>query len=204
VHHRVKNNLQIVSSLLNLQAHGIQDPATLSMFQESQNRIRSMALIHEKLYRSEDFARIDFANYIQDLALQLFRSFGIFSGSVQLKVDIQDIYLDINSAIPSGLIVNELVSNALKHAFPEIRKNPYAVPDKKGLIRISMTEEDDRFLVLRIQDNGIGFPDNVDYRDTTSLGLKVVLALVEQLEGDIELERKNGTSFIIRFPKQIP
>ncbi|MBN1893556.1 PAS domain S-box protein [bacterium] len=201
LHHRVKNNLQIVSSLLNLQAHSVQDPATLSMFQESQNRIRSMALIHEKLYRSDDFARIDFANYIQDLAHQLFRSFGIFSGAVQLKVEIQGIYLDINSAIPSGLIVNELVSNALKHAFPEIRKNPSGASDRKRWIRISM-EEDGRFLMLRIQDNGAGFPENLNYRDTASLGLKVVMALVEQLEGEIELERKNGTSFIIRFPKQ--
>jgi PAS domain S-box-containing protein len=202
LHHRVKNNLQIVSSLLNLQAHNVQDPAMLSIFQESQNRIRSMALIHEKLYRSDDFARIDFANYIQDLAHQLFRSFGIFSGAVQLKVDIQGIYLDINSAIPSGLIVNELVSNALKHAFPEIRKNPYNAPDKKRHIQISMEEEGGRFLVLKIQDNGVGFPDNLDYRDTPSLGLKVVMALVEQLEGEIELARKNGTAFIIRFPKQ--
>lgn len=186
IHHRVKNNLQIISSLLNLQSKYIKDVSAIEMFKESRNRIRSMTLIHEKLYRSKDLAHIDLPEYIQNLSSNLFRSYN--SGSVTLKTQIDDILLGIDTAIPCGLIINELVSNSLKHAFPEHR----------GEITVSLLWNDPNY-TLMVKDTGKGFPADVDFRNTESLGLQLVCTLTEQLSGEIVLDRSNGTAWSITF-----
>ena len=186
VHHRVKNNLQIISSLLNLQSKYIKDNEALEMFKESRNRIRSMTLIHEKLYRSKDLANIDVAEYIQNLSSNLFRSYS--AGRVSLKTQVDDILLGIDTVIPCGLIINELVSNSLKHAFPE----------KQGEIFVNLHRDVGKFTLI-VRDNGIGIPQNVDFRNTDSLGLQLVCTLTDQLDGAIELNRAGGTEFKITF-----
>lgn len=188
IHHRVKNNLQVISSLLNLQSQGIQDKKILEVFQESQNRIRSMALIHEKLYRSSDLARVDFAEYIRNLASFLIRSYR--SRAVQLDLQASDIYLSIDNAVPCGLIVNELISNALKHAF---------VDGREGEICVAMQQLADQRVKLIVRDNGVGLPKDVDYMNTGSLGLQLVTMLVQQLEGILEIRNNAGAEFEIRF-----
>ncbi|MBD2103040.1 histidine kinase dimerization/phosphoacceptor domain -containing protein [Leptolyngbya sp. FACHB-261] len=190
IHHRVKNNLQIISTLLGLQSGYVKDEQALTMFKDSQNRIRSMALIHEKLYRSKDLSRIDFAEYILDLSSNLLRSYTASSQEVSLKVEAKDIWLNIDTAIPCGLIINELVSNSLKHAFPEV--------SDKSEILITIVESGNRF-AMTIRDNGIGFPQNLDFRNTESLGLELVCTLTEQLEGNIELDSGQGTAFTVTF-----
>jgi PAS domain S-box-containing protein len=186
VHHRVKNNLQIISSLLNLQSKYVKDNQALEMFKESRNRIRSMTLIHEKLYRSKDLANLDVAEYIQNLSSNLFRSYN--SGRVSLKTEVEDILLGIDTAIPCGLIINELISNSLKYAFPE----------RQGEIFVDLHRDDGK-LTLIVRDNGVGFPENVDFRNTDSLGLQLVCTLTDQLDGAIELNRAGGTEFKITF-----
>jgi PAS domain S-box-containing protein len=190
IHHRVKNNLQVVSSLLSLQSGYAKDREALEMFKESQNRVRSMALIHEKLYQSKDFARIDIAGYIQDLTTSLFRSYGTSAADIKLNIDVKDIFLDINTSIPCGLIINELVSNSLKHAFPDGRE---------GEIKIAMQRINENKIKLIVGDNGIGFPKDIDFRNTESLGMQVVITLAEQLDGTIELDKSSGTTFRIGF-----
>ena len=190
IHHRVKNNLQVISSLLNLQAGYVDDPETLSIFQDSQHRIRSMALIHEKLYRSANLARIDFADYIRDLGAYLFRSQNAEERDIKLDIQADDIFLDIDTAVPCGLILNELVTNTLKHAFPDGRT---------GETRIELTAGSNGQVGLVIGDNGVGFPADVDFRETESLGLQLVNSLVEQLDGVIEMHSKGGTEFKITF-----
>jgi PAS domain S-box-containing protein len=190
VHHRVKNNLQVISSLLNLQSRYVKDRQALEMFKESQSRVRSMALIHEKLYQSEDLARIDIAGYIRDLISSLFRSYGASAAAIKVKTDVHDILLDINAAIPCGLIINELVSNCLKHAFPDGRG---------GKLVTELRSDNDKHCSLIVSDNGIGFPEDIDFRNTESLGMQLVITLVEQLDGSIELDRSSGTAFRIRF-----
>ena len=190
VHHRVKNNMQVIYSLLNLQSERIEDPQTQKMFKESQNRVKSMAMIHEKLYRSEDLARINFAEYLRSLTADLFRSYKAGSDGIQLKVDVQDVFLGIDTAIPCGLITNELVSNSLKYAF---------LAGTKGEIRIELLKGKNREFILNVSDNGIGFPENLDFRNTESLGLQLVNTLTEQLGGTIELIRSSGTTFRIIF-----
>jgi PAS domain S-box-containing protein len=190
IHHRVKNNLQVISSLLHLQARGIEDQDVLETLQESQHRVRSMALIHEKLYRSEDLARVDFGSYVQDLATFLFRSYRSRRGAVHLSVDADGVSLPIDAAVPCGLIINELVSNALKHAFSDGRE---------GEIRVTLGADAARRIRLTISDNGVGFPAEVDYRETPSLGLQLVNTLVDQLDGEIELYNGKGSRFEITF-----
>jgi PAS domain S-box-containing protein len=192
VHHRVKNNLQVISSLLNLQSQHIKDKESLEMFQESQNRVRSMALIHEKLYTSEDLAHIDIAAYIQDLTASLFSAYPV-NNAIKITIAITDIFLTITTAIPCGLIINELVTNALKHAFPH---------QQKGTITVSMTPSTNDSLILTVSDTGIGFPEGIDFRNTATLGMQLVISLVEQLEGTITLDRSEGTRFRIEFRKQ--
>ncbi len=192
VNHRVKNNLQVISSLLNLQVKHIKDPADVEVFRECQNRVKSMVFIHEKLYKSQDFARIDFSSYVRTLTGTLFQSYGVLSDRVSLDIDVQDgLTLGVDRAIPCGLIVNELVSNALKYAFPE---------DRTGLIRIS-AKSSDGIYKLRVSDNGKGIPPGLDYRHTQSLGMQLVNTLTDQLEGAIELETGSdtGTMFTITF-----
>jgi PAS domain S-box-containing protein len=192
VHHRVKNNLQVISSLLNLQSRHITDKASRAMFKESQSRIRAMALIHEKLYTSEALAHIDIAEYMQDLTASLFSTYTV-RNKIKVNIAITDIFLTITTAIPCGLIINELVTNALKHAFPH---------QQDGTITISMTPSTNDSLILTVSDTGIGFPKDIDFRNTTTLGMQLVTSLVEQLEGTITLDRSEGTRFRIEFRKQ--
>jgi PAS domain S-box-containing protein len=189
IHHRVKNNLQAISSLLYLQSRNVKDQETFEMFQDSQNRVKSMSLVHERLYQSQDLARVDFAEYVRNLANHLFRSYGGNTNVIQLRLNVNDVFLGVDTAIPCGLIINELVSNSLKHAFPEGRA---------GEIRIELRADDGQ-LTLMVSDNGVGFLEDLDFRDTASLGLQLVNMLVEQLEGTIELDRSGGTAFKITF-----
>jgi two-component sensor histidine kinase len=189
IHHRVKNNLQVISSLLYLQSQNIVDKPSLEMFLDSRNRVRSMALVHERLYQSRDLARVDFAEYIRNLVSYLFRSYEVHSNVIKQKINIADVSLGIDAAVPCGLILNELVSNSLKHAFPD---------GTAGEIRIGLSSDNDKF-TLMVSDNGVGFPKDLDLRNTQSLGLQLVNTLVDQLEGTIELDRSGGTAFEITF-----
>jgi two-component sensor histidine kinase len=192
IHHRVKNNMQIITSLLNLQSRYVKDKHDLEIFMDSQNRVKSMALIHEELYQSEDLAGIDFADYVQKLASHLFSLYSVSTAVIKLSINIKDVLLDINTAIPCGLIINELVSNSLKYAFPD---------GQEGEIRIKLYASKDDTFSLIVHDNGIGLSEDLDFRDTESLGLQLVTSLVEQLEGTIELDRSEGTAFKIVFEK---
>jgi two-component sensor histidine kinase len=191
IHHRVKNNLQIVHSLLGLQSNNIGDETVLSMMRESQNRIRSMALIHQTLYESKDFARVDFRNFLDSLLPTLISSYGVGSERVKLSVQSIDVQLPINAAIPCGLVVNELISNSLKHAFPE---------DREGEISVQLAHQSPETVVLRVSDNGIGIPDKFDVEQTTTLGLQLVTMLVDQLGGELTIQRANPTRFSVSFP----
>jgi len=188
IHHRTKNNLMIISSLLNLQSKYIKDEKTLNIFRESQNRAKSMALIHEKFYGSEDLGKIDFGEYIRNLAAELFHSYAL-DPKIKLNLNVEDIKLDINTAVPMGLIVNELISNCMKHAFPD---------EREGEIKIYLRTFGEK-LMLTVSDNGIGFPEGLDYKKTESLGLQLVQNLVKQIEGKIEFERSPETTFKIIF-----
>jgi PAS domain S-box-containing protein len=193
IHHRVKNNLQVISSLLSLKAGTIKDRETLQIFKECQSRVRSMALLHEKLYQSGDLASIDFSAYVRELAATLFGSYGVEPGNISLEVCAPGILLGIDSAVPCGLIVNELVSNCLKHAFPGGRP---------GEIRIELVRRDDNNLnklVLRVSDNGVGLPEDIDFENLGSLGLRIVRTLTEQLNGALEFDNSGGTQFTISF-----
>jgi len=190
IHHRVKNNMQIISSLFNLQAGYIKDEEALRILKEGQTRIRSMALVHEKLYQSGDLSKIDLAGYIQSLSVHLFHVYLVDPNQVRLETEFEEVPLDINSAVPCGLILNELISNALKHAFPAGRK---------GVLTIRLRRRKDGAVELRIADNGVGFPEGLDFRRTESLGLQIVSLLVGQLEGTIKLAGKNGTAFTVAF-----
>ena len=190
IHHRVKNNMQVISSLLNLQSRQIKDPFVLEMFKESQRRIRSMALIHERLYQSSDFSRIEFSQYLRNLATHLFHSYQVDASRVYLKIEAEEVHLNINTAIPCGLIVNELVSNALKHGFPEGRS---------GELGIDLRRAEGDAYVLRVKDDGVGFPEELDFRKTETLGLQIVNTLVSQIDASIDLVRDKGTEFTIHF-----
>lgn len=191
IHHRVKNNLQVVSSLLNLQSRYITDPADVELFKESQNRVQSMALVHEKLYQSKDLARIDFSSYIDSLMKNLFYSYAIGRDNLSMKADLQPISMSVDVAVPCGLIVNELISNSLKHAFPEGRA---------GEIHVCIHEANGR-VVIEVADNGVGLPEDYDFHTSDSLGLQLVNMLVEQLDGSVSLEREKGTRFTITFTR---
>ncbi|MCE8423419.1 MAG: PAS domain S-box protein [Candidatus Methanoperedens sp.] len=191
IHHRVKNNMQVISGLLMLQEEFSNDEKVSGIIKESQNRIDSMALIHEKLYRSESVSKIDIKEYVDDLASGLFESYGITESKVSLNVNAENISMGIEAAIPCGLIINELVSNSLKHAFPA---------GKKGEIEISLRPIGDDIIELLARDNGVGIPKGIDFRKTESLGLHIVNILVEnQLHGEITMNKNKGTEFRIRF-----
>lgn len=189
IHHRVKNNLQIISSLLNLQESYVEDDEALNVLQESQNRVLSMAMIHEMLYDSKDLSTVNFSSYIQNLVYDLFNSYGINTSNVNLHLKVDEIHLNIETAVPCGLIISELVSNCLKYAFPE----------KCGNLNIDFHPRDLDEFELIIEDDGIGLPEDMNYKNTDSLGLRLVNSLVEQLDGSIELDKSHGTKFIIRF-----
>jgi PAS domain S-box-containing protein len=190
IHHRVKNNLQIISSLLNLQSKYIGDPQALQMFIDSQNRVKSMALIHEILFQSRDIAKIDFSEYIKNISAHLFRSYGAYSKKIGLVINVKDIMLDVDTAIPCGLIVTELVSNSLKYAF---------IDGREGSIYIELSSDNHESLTLIVCDNGLGLPIHVDLQNMDSLGLKLVAALANQLAGTVQLDRSYGTTFRITF-----
>jgi len=189
IHHRVKNNLMIISSLLNLESRYIKDKASKEIFKESQNRARAMALIHEKLYQSTDLKRIDFGYYIRSLTTELFHTYNADPSFIKLKINVEDIFLDINTSIPLGLIINELITNSLKYAFPEGRR---------GEINVDFHPQDDQY-ELKVKDNGIGFPGDIDFQNTDSLGLQIVNSLTGQIDGEIELNNTHGTEFKINF-----
>ncbi|MGD2250139.1 MAG: histidine kinase dimerization/phosphoacceptor domain -containing protein [Candidatus Methanofastidiosia archaeon] len=189
IHHRVKNNMQIISSLLSLQSNYITDEKYKEMLKESQNRIKSMALIHEKLYQSKDLENINFKEYITTMVNELARSYK--GQGIALTVDVDNISFGVDIAVPCGLIINELVSNALKHAFP----------DKKGEIKVGL-HTGDGVIKLQIADNGVGIPEDMNFRTTETLGLRLVTILAEdQLKGEIRLNRDKGTEFCIVFRK---
>jgi PAS domain S-box-containing protein len=190
IHHRVKNNLQVISSLLYLQSEQVADPQVRTVLQDSQNRVRSMALIHEKLYQAKDQVRVDMAEYIQNLSNYLFRSYTAHAGRIQLSVDVAAIQLAIDTAMPCGLIINELVSNALKHGFPDGRS---------GEIYIQLAQDDDGTYRLLVGDTGIGLPQTISPVKTSSLGLQLVHTLVRQLDGTVEFATEGGAQFHIRF-----
>ncbi|AKB14553.1 histidine kinase dimerization/phosphoacceptor domain -containing protein [Methanosarcina thermophila] len=229
IHHRIKNNLQVISTLLYLESGNFTDKDVIEAFRDSQHRVKSMALVHEKLYQSEDMVSVDFADYIKNLADYLFQSYSLDSGKVSLKLDIDKVFLGMDTAVPLGIIVNELVSNSLKHAFAGKKEGEIYIELRKSKEEcLSWQEEDpgnsgdressrlingindlkgakdskeDR-LTLIVRDNGRGFPEELDFRDTTSLGLQLVTTLVDQIDGEIELDRSMGTEFKISFSRR--
>ncbi|MBF0465209.1 MAG: PAS domain S-box protein [Nitrospirae bacterium] len=191
IHHRVKNNMQIISSLLSLQTEKISDTNLQNIFKDSQNRIKAMALIHEKLYQSSNLAVIDVAEYIQDLSSELFHSYNTYSDTVELKLDIDIGSFDIDLIVPCGLVLNELLSNALKSAFPSGRK---------GIIMISFNRNPDDKYLLVVSDDGIGISEEFDINKTESLGLQLVIDLITiKLNGTIDIDRTMGTKFTMIF-----
>jgi two-component sensor histidine kinase len=190
IHHRVKNNLQVISSLLSMQGRGIRDPEMLAKFKDSESRVKTMALIHEKLYRSDDLAKVDFADYVQNLTSYLRRSFMTSSQNVAIMNDIEAVKLGVDVAVPSGLIINELVSNSLKHAFPD---------NRRGKIIIDFREMAPGEYRLKVSDNGIGFPENFDLQRSNSLGMQLVTTLASQISGTLEIDRSEGTAFRLTF-----
>jgi len=195
VYHRTKNNMAAISSLLHLQYARIEDEHVLHMYKDTENRIQSMALVHEKLYRSKDLANIDLKEYILDLAYMVFENYQVSRGQIALTFDIESpVVVSTDSAIPCGLILNELLSNALKYAF---------LDDRTGEISIALHATDEGDIELRVRDNGVGLSEDFDFRNTDSLGLELVTMFAEhQLGGSVELKVDNGTEFLIRFKKR--
>jgi PAS domain S-box-containing protein len=194
IHHRVKNNLQIVSSVLDLQGSYVKtDPIAVNVLKESQNRVFSMALIHEMLYQSKDLNKINFDDYIKSLISHLLHSYRL-EIQVNSVIDVKDVSLNIETAVPCGLIISELVSNSLKYAFEN---------EKSGEVQISLKSKGNEYELI-VSDNGVGFPENLDIKNIKlSLGLQLVNALVNQLDGSIELDRSQGTRYTIKFKEQI-
>jgi two-component sensor histidine kinase len=221
VHHRVKNNMQVISSLLKLQSFHIEDPALKAIFKDSENRISSMAKVHERLYRTEDLAHIDFGDYINSLAIDIFHSFGAKASNIRLRVDVEDVALPIDTAIPCGLIINELITNAIKYAFPDDRKGELVIEMRRitisdlgsGNADLKSPIPDPKFggqseirnpksqieIELIVRDNGVGIPEGLDWKTSKTLGLNLVTSLTKQIRGEIELNRENGTGWRIGF-----
>ena len=194
IHHRVKNNLQIISSLLKLQAGRVKDDYVKKVFQESKNRITAMALVHEILYQSEDLAEIDLKQYIMYIGKNLFKIFGTRSRHMKFKVEGDDIFLEINQAVPIGLMLNEIISNSLKHAFQDGQEGEISVHS-------ALTKAGEVQLVLK--DNGRGIPEHIEYRNAKTLGMRLIYGLVkEQLKGSLILSRHPGTQYTIKFKKK--
>jgi PAS domain S-box-containing protein len=191
VHHRVKNNLQVISSILNLQSGYITDESLLSIFKESQDRIKSMALIHEKLYQSSELTNIDFREYVETLSATLFHSYAL-GQNVKFSTKVADVLMDIDVAVQLGLLLNELCSNAMKHAFPD---------NRAGELTIELgAAKDAGFYTLSVADNGVGLPDDFDMEKTASMGMRLISAMVTQLEGTLKIEKTGGTKFSVTFP----
>ena len=189
IHHRVKNNLQIICSLLNLQSSAIEDEEILDLFKESQSRVRLMALVHEKLYQSDSLERINLRDYIQSLATYWLRSYEINPNAVAISTDIENIFLGIDTAVSCGLIVNEMVSNSLKYAFSN---------SMKGTIEIKARLTDKEHFFIEYRDNGVGLPPDIDIVNATTLGLQLISSLTEQLSGELEVISEQGTAFKLK------
>jgi PAS domain S-box-containing protein len=198
IHHRVKNNMQVISSLLNLQSGLVKEEEYRRMFRESQARIRSMAMVHEQLYQTKNLTRIDFGKYSEQLTKELLQTFGASVRGIRMKIQISSVLLNINTAIPCGLIVNELVTNALKHAFPMKSASGVSKSKTENQIVLRMAKTKIGWK-LSVRDNGSGIPKNVDIQESQSIGMKIVYALVDQLGGKIRMENKAGTAFHIVF-----
>jgi len=190
IHHRVKNNLTVISSLLDLQSDTLQSPEVHALLKDSQQRIRSMALIHEQLYRADDLAWIDFAAYVRDLGAHVAYAYGIDTKRIRLTMSCEEVRLNLDTAIPCGLIVQELLSNCFKHAFPG---------DRTGDIRLTLHTAAYETYILSVSDTGVGVPAGLDFRQTTSLGLQLICLLTEQLNGTVTLDQHHGTTFTITF-----
>ncbi len=190
VHHRVKNNMQVISSILSLQAKTVKNPIIRGYMEESQDRIRTMALVHENLYKTKSFSDIDFSDYIKKLTNNIFRSYGVDRSKIMINFDIDKVYLTLDVGIPCGLIINELISNAIKYAF---------VDRDKGKITICLKKSGDKKLKLAVKDNGVGISKIIDFKNTATLGLQLVTTLSDQIGGKIKLIRKEGTEFQILF-----
>ena len=188
IHHRVKNNLQIISSLLNLQSSYIKDEEAFEVFKESQNRVKSMAMIHEKLYQSGNFAEINVAEYLKSLTENIYSSYGINMNIIKLKINAENIFLDINKAVPCFLLINEVITNSIKHAFPDGRSG-----------KITIDFHEDGGYIISIKDDGIGLPKNLNINKTETLGMQLINALTSQLDGNLEVKSNGGTEFIVHF-----
>lgn len=192
IHHRVKNNLHVIESLLNMQMTSIQDPQTIQEFRIIEGRIKSMALIHEQLYKSENLAEIDFSDYAPNLITRLFHAYQTKPGRIRLHTDIDKILLNISTAIPCGLIMNELISNCFKHAFTN---------REKGKITVSVKADNDDSFTLTVSDDGVGFPENKGIESPKTLGLKIITGLTRQIDGtlDFHSSKESGTTFKMKF-----
>jgi PAS domain S-box-containing protein len=193
IHHRVKNNLQTITSLLDLQAESIKDEESKKAFKSSQSRIRSMALIHEKLYKSKNLERIKAREYIQHLIEYLEGTYQTSSSRITIQTEIENLFLNLDVAIPCGLIINELVSNSMKYAFTAMGK---------GIVNVKLQKQGNKILTLIVEDNGTGIPENVNPVNSHSLGLQLVSLLTKQLNGKLRIDRSDGTTVSISFPVQ--
>lgn len=189
IHHRVKNNMQIISSLLNLQSSHVDGDETRSLLKESQGRVKSMAMIHEKLYQSTDFSHINFGKYIEELVLDLFHTYGVNKAYIKPDIQVGDFQINLDTAIPCGLIINELVTNSLKYAFPN---------NKKGTVKVEFKSIGDEYLLI-VADDGVGLPENFEMDNRDTLGMQLVSSLIEQLEGEMVLDKTVGTAFKMKF-----
>jgi len=188
IHHRVKNNLQIISSLLELQKQYVKEDSTVAVLDDSKNRVMSIAMIHEKLYQSHDLSHINFKDYLNSLLTNLFYSYGV-RPHINLMLNLDEVYLNMETAVPLGIIIIEIISNSLKYAFPN---------DMAGEIAVNLTNNNGQYELI-ISDNGIGIPEEVDLKAGTTLGLQLVDSLVNQIDGTIELDKTEGTKYIINF-----
>lgn len=189
LHHRVKNNMQIISSLLSLQTQHIKDERDLKIFESSQNRVKTMSLIHDELYSSQDFSHINLSEYIHNITKELLTSHIEDPGRVKLTVNVEDVRMELETAIPLGLLINEIVANSVNHAFPN---------DQKGEIIVELKRDGDAF-ILKMSDDGVGIPEDIDFEKAETLGFQLINSLTNQLDGQIEMHSNNGTSFIVKF-----
>jgi two-component sensor histidine kinase len=191
VHHRVKNNLQVISSLINMQMRGLRDVSSRGALEECQNRVQAIALIHEKLYQSGDYARVPFSDYARSLAANIFQAAGISPENTKLSLEFENLSLAVDKAIPCGLILNELITNALKHAFPN---------ERQGTVRVQLRSTGRGEIELLVGDDGVGMNSAFNAATSDSLGMQLVETLVEQLEGQLDILHEAGTTFRIKFP----
>jgi PAS domain S-box-containing protein len=195
IHHRVKNNMQVISSLVSLQADGAGNETVRNVLGDVNRRVRSMALVHEKLYQSSDLARIDFAEYARSLLGHLWGSYGHFTPGIQLKMGLEPVLLPVDLSVPCALILNELVSNALKHAFPKRNRG-------EGVVTVWLRRLRKGRISLGVRDNGVGLPAGFDWRQARTLGLRLVQMLAGQIDAAVEISGREGTEFTITFGRQ--